>query len=212
MKNSSNIKKYRRLAPFYDLVMDNRVFFKARERAFQLLPMEPNQKVLLVGIGTGEDLRFLPADVQIVGIDLSEEMLSRARKKAPYPSVELLQMNAEELHFADSSFDLVVLNLILSVVENPRLALSEALRVLKKDGRILVFDKFLQPDQQPTLLRQLFNLFTSTLGTNINRRFDEIAKGLPLQIILDEPSIFSGIYRHMIIKKRDLLADNQHSA
>lgn len=47
MKNSSNIKKYRRLAPFYDLVMDNRVFFKARERAFQLLPYDYKKERLI---------------------------------------------------------------------------------------------------------------------------------------------------------------------
>jgi len=77
MKNSTNITKYRFLSPIYDLFFRD-IFIKARDKAFTTLSIRPNSKVLLVGIGTGEDLLFIPEDCFITGIDISEPMLSRA--------------------------------------------------------------------------------------------------------------------------------------
>ncbi|MHB8172005.1 MAG: class I SAM-dependent methyltransferase [Thermincolia bacterium] len=111
------------------------------------------------------------------------------------------RMNAEKLEFPDEEFDVVVLNLILSVVENPATAIAEAMRVLKKKGRIMVFDKFLDDRLSPPLARRVLNLITSFIGTDINRRFGDMVKGLPLQVILNQPSIFAGSYRIIITEK-----------
>ncbi|MFX3629509.1 MAG: class I SAM-dependent methyltransferase [Ectobacillus sp.] len=70
----------------------------------------------------------MPVYLHITGIDLSKEMLVQAKKRAQHRDVALLQMNAEELQFPDGVYDVVILNLILSVVERPAAALSEALR------------------------------------------------------------------------------------
>lgn len=199
MNNRSNLTKYRILAPFYDRLMGRRAFRAARRRALSSLAIAPGDRVLLVGVGTGEDLPFLPPSARASGIDLSEEMLEVARAKAP--GVELRLMNAERLAYPDASFDKVVLNLVLSVVEHPEQALAEALRVLAPAGRIVVFDKFLPAGMAPSLGRRVLNVLTSSLGTDINRCFDEISRGLPCERLSEEPSIFGGSYRILLLGK-----------
>ncbi len=201
MKNQTNVTKYRILAPIYDRLMGHRLFRAARRRAIGLLAIAPRDRVLLVGVGTGEDLPFLPPTASVVGIDLSEEMLAVARAKSP--AVELRVMNAEKLEYPESSFDKVVLNLVLSVVEHPEQALAEALRVLKPDGRIVVFDKFLPAGETPPWARRMLNVITSWVGTDINRRFDDLSRGLPLQKVSSEPSVFGGSYQLILLGKRN---------
>lgn len=200
MQNKSNRTKYQFLAPVYDRLLGNSVFRDARRRAVDQLSLRSGDRVLLVGVGTGEDLPFLPPSVVPVGIDLSDDMLAVARAK--FPTADLRVMNAERLDFPDASFDKVLLSLVLSVVEHPDLALAEALRVLKPDGAIVVFDKFLPSGQAPTLLRRAINVITSKLGTDINRRYEDIAAGLPVRPVLDEPSIFTGRYRILLLEKQ----------
>ena len=199
MRNQSNLTKYRILAPIYDRLMGRSIVRSARQRALTMLEIDPADRVLLVGVGTGEDLAFLPTSTSLVGIDLSAEMLEVARAK--FPSAELRVMNAENLEYSDCSFDKVVLNLVLSVVENPRQALAEALRVLKPEGRVVVFDKFLSAGESPSLARRILNVLTSWLGTDINRRFDDLSRGLPFEKVSEEPSIFRGSYRILLLGK-----------
>lgn len=199
MRNQSNLTKYRILAPIYDRLMGRSIVRSARQRALTILEIDPADRVLLVGVGTGEDLAFLPTSTSLVGIDLSGEMLEVARAK--FPSAELRVMNAESLEYQDGSFDKVVLNLVLSVVEHPKQALAEALRVLKPEGRVVVFDKFLPAGEKPSLARRAFNVITAWLGTDINRRFDDISRGLPLETVSNEPSIFGGSYRILLLGK-----------
>lgn len=201
MKNISNQTKYKILAPVYDLFMGSRLFLNARKKAFGNIQFKVNDRVLLVGVGTGQDLRLLPDDINIVGIDISEEMLALASEKGPNAETQLIQMNAEQLDFKNESFDVVVLHLILSVVEHPNQALKEALRVVKRDGRTLIFDKFLPEDQKPSMFRKLFNILSTTIGTDINRKFGEINQGVPFRTISDERSIFYGGYRIIVLAK-----------
>ncbi|KOP67382.1 hypothetical protein AMS62_20675 [Bacillus sp. FJAT-18019] len=199
MKNNTNVRKYKVLSPVYDLLMGNRMFRNARTKAFSLVDIKPNQQVLLVGVGTGEDLPLLPKHIEIVGIDLSDEMLEKARKKSDH--AVLMHMNAESLAFENEKFDFVILNLILSVVENPQKALQEAVRVLSPTGSILVFDKFWGDNKKPGMMRRAINKITSAIGTDINRSFDEIMMGTSLKIKHQESSVLNGNYKIIVLKK-----------
>lgn len=199
MKNNTNIQKYKILSPIYDFLMGNRLFRNARKRAFSLLDFKPGNKLLLVGVGTGEDAPLLPHDLEIIGIDISDDMLDKARKKTEH--VIFMNMNAESLKFEDEKFDFVILNLILSVVENPQKALLEATRVLSPSGTILVFDKFLDEDKKPNIIRKTLNMVTSLLGTDINRRFGEVIKGTSLNIKHQENSVLNGNYKIIVLRK-----------
>jgi ubiquinone/menaquinone biosynthesis C-methylase UbiE len=129
-------------------------------------------------------------------------MLARARKKLPLSDcdIELRAGDAQALPLDDGSFDLVVLNLILSVVPDPALCLGEALRVLEANGRIVVFDKFLPDNSAPSLVRRLANVFSTIFGTNINRRLGDIVSGFPCAVARDEPSILGGMYRVALLR------------
>ncbi len=87
-----------------------------------LLDLQPGESVLLVGVGTGADLPLLPPGVRAVGADLSAKMLSKARSKLPIPHCEtqLIQGDGQTQLAAAGSFDAVALNLILSVIPDPK--------------------------------------------------------------------------------------------
>ncbi|MFZ5946186.1 MAG: class I SAM-dependent methyltransferase [Bacillota bacterium] len=198
MKNSTNIIKYKFLSPIYDLFFRS-IFSGIRMKAFESINIKPDSKVLLVGVGTGEDLKFLPDECHITGIDISQAMLSKAVKKSVGKKAEFIVMNGEKLDFNEESFDYIILNLILSVVENPRNAMSEAVRVLKTDGKILVFDKFVS--RKIAYARKIFNILTSLLGTDITRNFEDIIQGIPVKILKQDASLFKGSYKIILLGK-----------
>ncbi len=115
--------------------------------------------------------------------------------------MDLRRADAEDLPFADGSFDIAVLTLILSVVSDGQACLREAVRVVRTGGHLLVFDKFLPPGQSPSPGRWLLNLLTRPFGTDINRRFEELAEGLPCRVLREESSLFSGAYRAILLEK-----------
>ncbi len=201
MTNRWNQLVYRLWSPIYDGGSE-RLFGPGRKRAMELVSLRAGDEVCLVGVGTGSDLIYLPEGVRAVGVDLSEAMLAQAKKKLPIAGcdIELRVGDAQVLPFADESFDAVILNLILSVVPDPALCMSEAIRVLRPDGRIVVFDKFLPDGSRPSLGRRLSNAFSTLLGTDINRRFGDIIEGLPCDLVHDEPSILGGMYRVVLLR------------
>lgn len=194
MENNRNRLLYRYWAPVYDRWFE-RIFVGARLELWEMAGVIPKERVLLAGIGTGQDLAFLHLEAAITGIDLSGEMLQIAAEKSGGRSVSLLEMNVEQLDFSDDSFDVVVLNLVLSVVENPGQAMAESVRVLKTGGRMLVFDKFLSPGEAPGWIRNGLNRLTSFFRTDINRSLEGMIAGLQIQIIHRKPSLFKGKYR-----------------
>jgi len=202
MRSSWNRVVYRLWSPLYDPLLA-RVFRPGRVRAFELLALEPGERVLLLGVGTGADLPLLPVGVQALGVDLSEAMLARARAKLPLPGreIELRVGDAQRLDVESGAFDAAVLNLVLSVVPDPVSCLHEALRALRPGGRAVIFDKFLPDGQRGTLGRRIANQVSTVLGTDITRHFGEIAAGAPCSIERDEPSIGRGMYRVIVLRR-----------
>jgi phosphatidylethanolamine/phosphatidyl-N-methylethanolamine N-methyltransferase len=193
---------YRAWAPIYDSTV-NHIFQPGRRRALELLNLVPGEKVLLVGIGTGADLSFLPAGVVAMGIDLSREMLVKARKKLDWrpADVVLIQGDAQTLLVGEASFDAVILNLILSVIPDGNACLQSALHALKPNGRAVIFDKFLAEGKSASTTRKMVNFFSTILGTDINRHLSDITRGCPCEVTHNEPSIAGGIYRVFLLKK-----------
>lgn len=200
MTNRWNLFIYRLWAPVYDSTVGN-FFLKGRKRTIEVLNLQPDERVLLVGVGTGADLALLPQGVQAVGIDISDDMLTKARQKLPLPGreVTLLQGDAQQLLVEEATFDVVVFNLILSVVPDGAACLRENLCALKPGGRAVVFDKFLPDTGHLTLGRRLLNLGSMLFGTDITRRFGDLARGLNVQVVHDEPSLLHGMYRVILL-------------
>ncbi|HEX2225053.1 MAG TPA: methyltransferase domain-containing protein [Thermoanaerobaculia bacterium] len=194
-----NRLRYTVWAPIYDAIAR---FGRQRRRSLELLDLRPGERVLIVGAGTGADLPDLPDGLEVLATDLTPAMLARARERAK-PGVELRVMDGQRLDLPDASFDAVILHLILAVIPDPVACLREASRVLRPGGRIAVFDKFLADGARPALPRRLLNLATSTLFSDVNRRFGDILKasGAPLTVEHDEPAILGGFFRILRLRK-----------
>ena len=111
-------------------------------------------RVLEIGAGTGRNLPFFPADVELTLVEPGAPMARRLEKRladhaAP---VELVRAPAEELPFPDNSFDVVVSTLVLCSVDDQERALAEARRVLKPGGRLLFIEHHRSDD--PSLARR----------------------------------------------------------
>jgi phosphatidylethanolamine/phosphatidyl-N-methylethanolamine N-methyltransferase len=132
---------YRRYANVYDALFGP-VLQPGRKAVIEALGCRPGERVLEVGVGTGLSLPMYPPSVRITGIDLSREMLERARgrvERRRLGNVEgLLEMDAEAMDFADASFDKVVAMYVVSVTNRPAQLLHELQRVCKPHGEIFI--------------------------------------------------------------------------
>ncbi len=200
--NAHNLSAYRRWAPIYDATV-NHLFTPGRRRALEVLSLQASENVLIVGVGTGADLPYLPTGATATGIDLSPDMLAKARLKLDLcpASVTLIEGDAQELHVPENSFDAAILNLILSVVPDGRACLKSALRAVKPGGRLVVFDKFQTENKKITPIRRFMNYFSTRLGTDITRRFSDMLDNCPCKVIQEEPSLLGGVYRIVLLRK-----------
>jgi ubiquinone/menaquinone biosynthesis C-methylase UbiE len=201
MTNRWNRLIYRFWSPVYDLLFDRFLFSAGRRRMFETLQLRGDERILLAGIGTGADLPYLPEGAQVIGVDLSPEMLRKAKSKIlGAPNRLLVQADAQALPVPDAAFDVVILTLILSVVPDGGACWRAALRALRPGGRAIIFDKFLPNEQTVNPARAVLNLGAKLLGTDINRRLDEIVAGTQFTVLLNEPSLLNGMYRIIIIQ------------
>jgi phosphatidylethanolamine/phosphatidyl-N-methylethanolamine N-methyltransferase len=202
MKASPNQSIYRWYAPVYDLLFGC-ILAGARRRAVRLLELQPGERLLVPGAGTGLDLPLLvESQASITAFDISPEMLIQAKRKAGGRS-SLLRMNAQQLTFPDGCFDVALLALILSVAPDGRAVLEETWRVLRPGGRLVIFDKFLPPQSRLTLPRRILGRLIRALGTDPNRSLESMLSGLPgLEVVCNQPDLLQGQYRLVKIYKQ----------
>lgn len=200
--NRWNRLRYTLYAPFYDLIV--RRLVRGRRRAVELLHVQPGERVLIVGCGTGLDLELLPRQARITAVDLTPAMVEKTQARAASLELEVdvRVMDAARLDLGDGAFDAVLLHLILAVVPDPLATAREAARVLRTGGRVSIFDKFVADDRQPTLVRRLANGVTNLVATDITRRLADLLADTPLDVTHDEPSVFGGAFRVAIARRR----------
>lgn len=204
MNNSWNAIIYKVWAPLYDRFFNAGPFLRARQRLFTDLPFQPGDRILFVGVGTGADIERLPYEkLSVTAIDFSEDMLKKARQKFVGSAIEFVRMDAQELQFPSESFDYVVGSLILSVVPDGGRALAEMERVCRKNGVILIFDKFAKPGQELSIPKKIARQLIKLLGTDIGIPFEAIyqSKKSVMDLISDEGILFGSIYRRILLKK-----------
>jgi len=118
---------------------------------FSLGPIQPGERVLDLGCGAGTDTLVAAQMVgptgSVTGIDMTEEMLAKARASVAClgaANVELLAGDAESLPFPDGSFDVVISNGVIDLIPDKDAVFSELFRVLVDGGRIQIADVTIQ--------------------------------------------------------------------
>ncbi len=136
---------YRRWAGVYDAVF-GAVSAPARRLAVAAVNAQPGTRVLEVGVGTGLALPLYRTEKQVVGIDLSTDMLALARRRVAEQGLanveSLLEMDAEAMTFPSASFDIAVAMFTATVVPDARKLLAEMRRVVKPGGQLLFVNHF----------------------------------------------------------------------
>jgi phosphatidylethanolamine/phosphatidyl-N-methylethanolamine N-methyltransferase len=157
---------YDKLAKVYDLIFGP-TLHPGRLRAIQRMNIQPGERVLEVGVGTGINLSLYPGTCSVTGIDFSGSMLEKARERAARNEnrhIRLLQMDAADLKFADGSFDIVYAPYLISVVPDPVKVAQEMRRVCRPGGRIIFLNHFLSPNPILSRIERLISPLTIHIG------------------------------------------------
>jgi arsenite methyltransferase len=118
---------------------------------FSLGRLKPGERVLDLGCGAGTDslvaARMVGPEGHVTGIDMTPEMLDKARRSAAEmdaANVEFVESEAEALPFAEASFDVVISNGVIDLIPDKDAVFSELYRVLVPGGRIQIADVTIQ--------------------------------------------------------------------
>lgn len=139
----------KRAESFYELRHDEIESNKAgiwHDEIYKYLPVDKKLKILDVGCGTGFFEIILGRDGhEVVGIDLTDEMISKANDMIDAYGlngdlVKCVSMDAENLDFADETFDVVITRNLTWTLPHPIEAYRQWNRVLKKGGILINFD------------------------------------------------------------------------
>ena len=200
--NPWNRLRYAVLAPVYDAAVA-RAFAAARRRSFALLDLQPGERVLVVGCGTGLDFEHVPPGVRLAAGDLTPAMVRRARARAGalgLVDADVRVLDAHRLDVPDASFDAVVLHLLLAVVPDPVAAIREASRVLAPGGRVVVLDKFVADGERPSLVRRAANVVARIVATDLTRTLGPLLRAGGLVAVHDEPAGPGRLFRIVLAR------------
>ncbi len=152
---------------------DLQVIAGAQRRAFaqKLLYANMGEQVLFVAAGSGLNFANFPPKRNIVAIDVSAEMLLRARSRSESydGTLRLLEADVQKLPFPDSSFDTVATASTFCSVPNPEQGLSELCRVLKPGGRLLMLEHVRSSNSLIAFEQDMMNLAMRFMGSDVNR-------------------------------------------
>jgi len=171
-------KAYARWAPIYDALCGP-IFLNGRRAAAQAA-REVGGRILEIGVGTGLSFDDYNDTTEITGIDISEPMILRARSRAAtgrYPHVKgLAVMDAHELRYPDASFDCVVGQFVITLVENPERVLSECARVVRPGGQIILVNHLYSERGLAAAVERLLAQQARALGLRPEFPFQRLAE------------------------------------
>ena len=157
---------YEKLASVYDLIFGPSLH-PGRLKAIQRMGIQPGDRILEAGVGTGINLALYPRDCSVTGVDLSAPMLEKARERAAkkqMANVRLLEMDAADLKFADETFDIVYAPYLISVVPDPVQVAREMKRVCRAGGRIIFLNHFRSANPVLARIERMISPFTVHIG------------------------------------------------
>ncbi len=184
MERESVKRIYHKYSNVYDFLF-KRMFLPLQKHAILSMDIQPDEKILDVGIGTGLSLPIYPKHCMVTGIDLSRSMLEKARQKKEKHSlhhVTLMEMDACDLEFEDDTFDQVIATFVVSVVPDPVKALREMKRVCKPGKPIMLVNHFRSRRRLIAIGEDLVDPLCRRLGWRTTLPLDELAKEAGLRV------------------------------
>ena len=130
--------------PVYDFAIARMFGYRRwQQKCLEKLCFRDEDRVLCVGLGTGNELRHivrLNNRVNITGVDYSDTALRKAKRKASQSGVAitLLRMDARQLDFSDDSFDHIVCLHVMDFLDDHMQVTREIIRVLKPGGQFVI--------------------------------------------------------------------------
>jgi ubiquinone/menaquinone biosynthesis C-methylase UbiE len=184
---SSNLDRYERIAPLYDLLdlpFEYRRYSQIRPLLFQGLA----GRILDAGVGTGRNIPFYPPEAEVVGVDFSPAMLARAerRRLSLGADVELRQMDVAHLEFQDQSFDAAVATFLFCVLPDDLQvpALREIGRVVKSAGIIRLLEYVRPRSAIRSAITRLWEPWVAwAYGAGFDRRTEERVPEAGLEVV-----------------------------
>ena len=188
-------RAYALYSPVYDLLFDW-IFHPGRQAAVKLLDIQPGDRILEVGIGTGLNLSLYPPDCELVGIDISERMLEKAQAKIEelgLSNVTLKVMDAGATDFADNEFDRALATYVISAVPDPVGVLREMRRVVKAGGTLVILNHFRSEKLLVGDLEDLLAPLCTRLGWRSNLALEPLLRQVGLTPdLITKVNLFNG--------------------
>ncbi|MEL6374762.1 MAG: class I SAM-dependent methyltransferase [Pseudomonadota bacterium] len=199
------LNAYRRWAPVYDNTF-GRLVKEARLAAVDHINGRDGS-VLEVGVGTGLSLPAYRDALEIVGIDLSPEMLTKARSRVDRLGLSnvsaLHQMDASDLSaFEDGAFDTVVGMFVITVVPNPTAVMHELARVCAPGGEVLLVNHFSQTNGARGWIERRMAPFADKLGWHPVFDLSNVTVSAALELMETRPLNPLGLFTLVRFTKR----------
>lgn len=166
VENAFVTKVYENIAWMYDFTFGP-TLHAGRIQSIQRMGIKAGDRVLEVGVGTGINASLYPPDCVVTGIDLSEPMLEKACERVLRKgllNIRLLAMDAADLKFPDSSFDIVYAPYVISVVPDPVAVVREMRRVCRPGGRMVILNHFRGTNRLGAWLDRVISPLTVHIG------------------------------------------------
>lgn len=181
--DSHVVAAYARWAPIYDWSFGAFTRTPCRAAVAEMNRLPPS-RILEIGVGTGISLPLYDRKHRITGIDLSEDMLLRARKRVAEEGlshVEALDVgDAGALAFPDGGFDAVMAMFVITVVPEPQKVLAEMERVVRPGGQVILVSHFSVDKGPRAVVERHLSRFSSRLGWRPN---------FPIETVLGRPNL-----------------------
>ena len=194
---------YKRWAPVYDQTF-GRIAHRGRRQAIEHINRGKG-RVLEVGVGTGIALPLYASHLEVVGVDYSDEMLDRARRRTRRENLshvaDLRQMDARNLDFPDGHFDTVVAMYLVSVVPEPERVVSEMARVCKPGGEILIVNHFAREAGALAAIEKTFGPFAGLLGWHSDFPISKVLEVETLQLEQRTPLPPAGLFTLLTMRR-----------
>lgn len=193
MKRQSLIKKFDKQAEKYDKRRKNDQLYSFRQRIFQ----EAEGKVLEVAIGSGLNFPCYGRDIELTGLDFSQEMLKtaeRAAKEYPFQTT-LLHKDVEMVEFGENSFETIISSTSFCAYQEPVAVLNKFQKWCKPGGKILLLEHGISTNQFLAGMQKMVDpLALRVVGCHQNRNISAIVEKSNVEPIREERYLAGSLY------------------